>query len=221
MTDEMEKQELPEAEAEEEKKEGEVKAEDAQKVEKAFLEALNKGGQVFDLDEMGITTIKSLPKFPDQCEQISLFGNEIENPNDIAEKLVPLPNLKALWLNGNPVVDTCSNFTMISTTMPSLEILNSTFTGKAGEWALNFYSKLQCDGASLAEAEKLDLSGRGILYMPSADVFSKMVKLRKLDISDHPEFFMNDIQKLQQKREALEGLESKQGVEFLECKISI
>ena len=43
----------------------------------------------------------------------------------------------------------------------------------------------------MAEVEALDLSGKGILYMPSADVFAKMVKLRKLDLSDHPEFFMN------------------------------
>ena len=70
-----------------------------------------------------------------------MFGNQIENPNDIAEKLVPLPNLRALWLNGNPVVDTCSNFSMISETMPALEILNSQLTGKAGEWAINFYAK--------------------------------------------------------------------------------
>jgi len=54
-----------------------------------------------------------------------LFGNGVENPNDIAEKLVPLPNLKALWLNGNPVVENCSNFNMIGETMPALEILNS------------------------------------------------------------------------------------------------
>ena len=70
-----------------------------------------------------------------------MFGNQIENPNDIAEKLVPLPNLRALWLNGNPVVDTCSNFSMISETMPALEILNSQLTGKAVEWAINFYAK--------------------------------------------------------------------------------
>ena len=54
-----------------------------------------------------------------------MFGNDIENPNDIADVLVPLPNLRALWLNGNPVVDTCSNFSEISSVMPRLEILNS------------------------------------------------------------------------------------------------
>ena len=70
-----------------------------------------------------------------------MFCNEIENPNDIAEVLVPLPNLRALWLNGNPVVDNCSNFSMIGDTMPKLEILNSQLTNKAGEWAMSFYGQ--------------------------------------------------------------------------------
>lgn len=49
----------------------------------------------------------------------------------------------------------------------------------------------------MAEVEKLDLSGKGILYMPSADVFAQMTKLRKLDICDHPEFFMSMVQRIQ------------------------
>lgn len=72
-----------------------------------------------------------------------MFGNGVENPNDIAEIMVPLPNLRAVWLNGNPVVDTCSNFSMIATTMPKIEILNSQLTNKAGEWAMLFYAKEQ------------------------------------------------------------------------------
>lgn len=105
------------------------------------MAAVNNGGVVFDLDNMNISTLMSLPQFPETIEQLSLFGNEIENPNDIAKKLVPLPNLRALWLNNNPVVDTCSNFSMIGSTMPALEILNSQLTNKAGEWAMHFYAK--------------------------------------------------------------------------------
>ena len=121
MTEEIEKVDLPEPENQEE----EEKKDDPPSMEQTFLNAVNKGGVVFELDNLGITSLKNLPQFPDTTEQISMFGNEVENPNDIAEKLVPLPNLKALWLNGNPVVDTCSNFNTIAEAMPALEILNS------------------------------------------------------------------------------------------------
>ena len=122
-----------------------------------------------------------------------MFGNEVDNPNDIAEVMVPLPNLRALWLNGNPVVDNCSNFSMIAETMPKLEILNSQLTNKAGEWAMLFYAKEQTGATSLETLERLDLSSKGILYMPSADIFSRMTNLKKLDLSEHPEFFMTQV----------------------------
>ena len=129
MTDEIDKLDLPEVEKEEEKKEEEKKEEESKgqshDVERAFLESINKGAKVFDLDNLKVASLKNLPQFPDSTEQISLFGNLIENPNDIAEVLVPLPNLRALWLNDNPVVETCSNFSMIAESMPKLEILNS------------------------------------------------------------------------------------------------
>lgn len=56
---------------------------------------------------------------------------------------MPLPNLKALWLNGNPVVDNCVNFNQIGEVMPSLEILNSKFTSKAAHWAMLYYARDQ------------------------------------------------------------------------------
>mmetsp|Transcript_21734 Transcript_21734/g.26792 ORF Transcript_21734/g.26792 Transcript_21734/m.26792 type:complete len:142 (+) Transcript_21734:279-704(+) len=140
MVDEMEKLDLP-AQEEEEKKGDEEHTGGAQSVEHAFLECCNKGAEIFELDNLDIRSLKSLPHFPDTTEQISFFGNSIENPNDIAEVLVSLPNLRALWLNGNPVVDTCSNFSAIAELMPKLEILNSQLTNKAGEWAMNFYAK--------------------------------------------------------------------------------
>lgn len=103
---------------------------------------METGGRVFDLDNFGLESIKQF-EWPSTAEEISLFGNEVINPNDLAECLVPLPNLRALWLNGNPVVDACSNFDSIGELMPSLEILNSRFTTKAGEWTMLFYSRKQ------------------------------------------------------------------------------
>ena len=77
--------------------------------------------------------------------------------------------------------------------MPCLEILNSQLTNKAGEWAMRFYAKNQTGATSLADVDRLDLSGKGVLYMPSAEVFGQMTNLKKLDLSDHPEFFMNEV----------------------------
>ena len=190
-------------------------------MEQKFLETVNNGGVNFDLDNCGITSLRSLPQFPETTEQISLFGNEIENPNDIAEIMVPLPNLRAVWLNGNPVVDTCSNFSMIGSLMPKLEILNSQLTNKAGEWAMLFYAKEQTGATSLETVDRLDLSSKGILYMASAEVFGRMTNLKKLDITDHPEFFMTAAQRAQVESDALEGIGSKENVNFTECQITI
>ena len=59
-----------------------------------------------------------------------------------------------------------------------------------------FYAKEQSGVSTFEEVDRLDLSGKGILYMRSAEVFGKMVNLKKLDISEHPEFFMNEVQRL-------------------------
>lgn len=99
------------------------------------------GGKVVELEDLGIESLKDLPEFPETVEEVSFMDNEIMNPNDIVERLVPLPNLRAMWLNGNPVVSACSNFDMIAELMPKLEIINSKLTNKAGEWALLFYGR--------------------------------------------------------------------------------
>ena len=52
-----------------------------------------------------------------------------------------LPNLKALWLNDNPVAASCSNFEIIGNHFEKLEIINSQLTAKAGEWAILFYAR--------------------------------------------------------------------------------
>ena len=136
MADDCEKQELPQASEQEESK-----GETPQTVEKAFEDAMAKGGKVFDLDNLEIDSIKKLPAFPDTTEEISFFGNKIVDPKDVNDVLVPLPNLKAFWLNDNPVVENCSNFNCIAEAMPKLEIINSQLTAKAGEWAMLFYAK--------------------------------------------------------------------------------
>jgi len=122
------------------------------------------------LDSLGIEDLSTLP-FPEQTVEVSLFDNEIMNPKFIVDCLVPLPNLKAMWLNNNPVVDACSNFHAISELMPNLEICNSVLTAKAGEWAMLFYARDQ-GAKSLQEIKSLNLAGKGLLYMESTEVFA-------------------------------------------------
>ena len=64
---------------------------------------------VYDLDEYDIETLTDI-KFREEVEEISLWGNKILDPNNITEILMKLPNLKALWLNDNPVETNCANF---------------------------------------------------------------------------------------------------------------
>ena len=62
MAEDFEKRDLPEPE-EEKKEEAPAKT-----VEAAFLEAMNKGGKVFDLDNLGIATLRNLHQFPETTE---------------------------------------------------------------------------------------------------------------------------------------------------------
>ena len=78
----------------------------------------------YDLDEYDIEELKTIT-FRPEVEEISLWGNKIHNPNDITEILMKLPNLKALWLNDNPVADNCANFNVIGELFDKLEIFNS------------------------------------------------------------------------------------------------
>ena len=166
-----------------------------------FEQAVADGGKVFNLDSLGIEDLSILGQIPDTAEEISLFDNQILNPKFIVDILVPLPNLKALWLNNNPVVEACSNFHSISELMPSLEICNSVFTAKAGHWAMLYYAREQ-GAKTIEQIESLDLSGKGLQYLESTDVFADMTGLKRLNISGHPEFFMTE--------EAKEALEFKE-----------
>ena len=45
--------------------------------------------------------------------------------------------------------------------------------------------------------DRLDLSSKGILNMPSADVLGRMTNLKTLDLNGHPEFFITPLEKYQ------------------------
>jgi Leucine-rich repeat (LRR) protein len=72
-----------------------------------------------DLEDMGVSLLDNVP-LSDNLETLNLFNNEIDNPGQVTSRLMELPNLKALWLNGNPVVSTCANFNTIGEYFPAL-----------------------------------------------------------------------------------------------------
>ena len=76
---------------------------------------------------------------------------------------------------------------------------------------------------TLEEIKSLSLAGKGVLYMKSAEVFASMSGLRRLDISDHPEFFMCEELKEANEYEAMFGLgkEERAKVTFSEHKIKV
>lgn len=117
-----------------------------------------------------------------------MFSNEISNPADITTVLMKLPNLKALWLNDNPVQKNCANFNIIGDHFDKLEIFNSQLTSKAGEWAMLFYAR-DSGAKTLEDIYKLDLSGKNLLTVDDISFIKKMKNLRYLDISDNVDMY--------------------------------
>ena len=153
-----------------------------------YMEERDEPGLAYDLDEYEIKTLKEL-KFRPEVEEISLFDNEIFDPNDVTQVLMALPNLKALWLNNNPVATSCSNFNIIGDHFDKLEIINSTLTCKAGEWAMLFYARDQ-GAKTLEEIRKLDLSGgKNLLVINDISFLKRMTNLKELDISGNIDMY--------------------------------
>jgi hypothetical protein len=143
--------------------------------------------KIYDLDEYDIADLSKIP-FREEVEEISLWGNKITNPQDITTILMKLPNLKACWLNSNPVADNCANFNVIGDHFDKLEIFNSTLTAKAGEWAMLFYAR-DSGAKTLDEITSLDLNGKNLLMVDDLSFMTKMVNLKTLDISNNVDMY--------------------------------
>jgi len=141
---------------------------------------LNCNGKNLDLDNMNISNLRDLriPEHFPNLESLSLWGNNIDNPVDLLDTLSDLPMLKALWINGNPVADTEQVLQAIPIISVNLEILNSKFTSKWGEWALMFCSKAK----NPENVVRIDLSDRGIIEM-NEKAFEKFRNLYHIDVS--------------------------------------
>ncbi|KAL5698256.1 hypothetical protein ACHQM5_029320 [Ranunculus cassubicifolius] len=141
-----------------------------------------------ELDELGVDDdmLRSLDlstKFPNLIA-LSLCGNKLENVETVTQEVTRFKNLKALWLNENPVLHHFAGQLedVIIRELSSLEIYNSSFTNNYGDWALGFcggiHGKENAGNSNstvhpLESVTSLDLSSRGIHDL-SAKTFSPL-----------------------------------------------
>ncbi|XP_020526121.1 tubulin--tyrosine ligase-like protein 12 [Amborella trichopoda] len=71
---------------------------------------------------------------------LNLWGNKLHNSHIVIEEIKKCRNLRAVWLNENPVLQECgaSIADAIMEGATELEIYNSHFTSNYGKWALGF-----------------------------------------------------------------------------------
>lgn len=168
----------------------------------------------YELDDYDIKSIKEW-KFREEVEEIDLMNNALFDPNDITKVLMTLPNLKACWVNDNPVATNCSNFNVIGDHFDKLEIFNSSLTEKAGEWAMLFYAR-GSGAKTLEEITSIDLSGKNLLMVTDLSFLKKMTNLRTLDISDNVDMYKPKAMLEAEAQKAAEG--SGQSFDFLDNK---
>ncbi|MQL78050.1 hypothetical protein Taro_010469 [Colocasia esculenta] len=135
-----------------------------------------------ELEELGIDddvlcSMELSRRFPNLVA-LNLWGNKLKDAERIVQEVTKCRNLKAIWLNENPVLDNSSSHVAdaILEGISALEIYNSSFTSNYGEWALGF-----CGGVCgvdnpeyashtthpLEAVTSLDLSNRCISKLPN------------------------------------------------------
>ncbi|KMS96222.1 hypothetical protein BVRB_001310 [Beta vulgaris subsp. vulgaris] len=160
-------------------------------------ETSNDGVKWLELEELNIDDAKLLAlALPSKCPNLlalSLLGNKIKMVETVLEELSKLKDLRALWLNDNPVLEK-SMVEDVLQAFPELEIFNSQFTRNYGEWALGFcggiYGKDNPgnDGEyQLQDITSLDLSNRCIHNLNNKAFSSvKIPQLLHLNIRGNP-----------------------------------
>ncbi|KAL6649321.1 hypothetical protein ACP70R_013545 [Stipagrostis hirtigluma subsp. patula] len=124
---------------------------------------------------------------------LNLWGNRLQDPEKIMQELGKCGRLKALWLNENPVLGKGIDKAVLDG-LSELEIYNSHFTRRAGEWALAFCADIvgadnpcpTVESTSLECIVTIDLSDRCIHKLPEAFSPSNLPSLSKLNIRGNP-----------------------------------
>ncbi|KAH9804626.1 tubulin--tyrosine ligase-like protein 12 [Citrus sinensis] len=147
-----------------------------------------------DIGDDMLLSLNLSSKFPD-LQALSLCGNKLETVEIIVQEVTKLKNLRALWLNNNPVLKKCDHCMedAILQGCPKLEIYNSNFTINFGEWALGFCgevydkdnpSSLCLRDRPLQSVTSLDLSNRCIHNLAFSP--AEMPSLSHLNIRGNP-----------------------------------
>ncbi|KAJ0987501.1 hypothetical protein J5N97_005857 [Dioscorea zingiberensis] len=155
------------------------------------------GAAWLELEELGIDdemlcSLDLSSKFPNLIA-LNLWGNKLQNAETVLLEISKCRNLKALWLNENPVLKNIRDEIglAIFDHNPVLEIFNSRFTRNAAEWALGFCGGIfcmdnpscsQCATNSLESITVLDLSNRCIYKLPVAFSPVAMPHLSQLNL---------------------------------------
>lgn len=153
---------------------------DATAVELSLEERLATcDGKNLDLDDLDIENVVDLKieeRFPG-LESLSLWGNKINNPADLLHVVSALPNLRGLWIRGNPVADSPKINDTVMMCCQKLEILNSEFTKGYGEWALKYVAH----STDPMTVTMLDLSDRGITAL-NPEAFANFKNLSSINL---------------------------------------
>jgi Leucine-rich repeat (LRR) protein len=134
------------------------------------------------MDEYRIVNIDKL-EFADEVEELNLWSNKIANYDSLVARLKLMPNLKAVWLNDNPVSEPLDFIWKLYKDLPSLQIINKQLTPSSTDWVLKVLCRMNTD-IPLNEILSLDLSGRHIEYF-KPEFFDHLPKLREVDISNN------------------------------------
>lgn len=125
-----------------------------------------------DIDDHMLLSLDLSSRFPDLLA-LSLCGNKLENVEVVAREVTKFGNLRALWLNNNPVVKNCGDHLadIVLQGLPDLEIYNSCFTANFGVWALGF-----CGGLYVKDnSGSVDLGGHQLECVTSLDLSNRCI----------------------------------------------
>jgi len=139
-------------------------------------------GPKVEMDDYKIVNIDGL-EFADDVEELNLWSNKIANYDNLVVRLKLIPNLKAVWLNDNPVSEPSDFVEKLYKDLPSLQIINKELTPSSTDWVLKVLCRANID-IPLNEILSLDLSGRHIEYF-RPEFLELLPKLREIDISNN------------------------------------
>ncbi|PWZ07339.1 Tubulin--tyrosine ligase-like protein 12 [Zea mays] len=186
--------------------------------ERARVQERSDSTAWLELEELGIdddmlVALDLSANFPNLVA-LNLWGNKLRDPEKVMQEIRKCTKLKALWLNENPVLGKSSLFNSLCGNdltfccpvclasidkavfdgLSGLEIYNSHFTSKAGEWALGFCADIvgadnpcsSVESTLFGSIGTIDLSDRCIHKLPEVFSPSKLPSLSKLNIRGNP-----------------------------------